>query len=210
LLTFLRERRASLPEQAHLYAGEDAFLARWQAASREPRRDMGALDEAAVEALGIGVVKVREPQLLSDQVLLSGEIARRTDYEVMPESMRVERDGEDRHDQLPGEQALVYHLRGKGLVVLTACGHAGVVNTVLHAREVTGVDKVHAVIGGFHLSAAPPERIARTVDDLLGLEPELIVPMHCTGLETIDALRERAPGKVIYNSAGTRYELGAD
>ena len=64
--------------------------------------------------------------------------------------------------QLAGEQALVYHLKGKGLVVLTACGHAGVVNTVLHAREVTGVGEVHAVIGGYHLSGAPPERIAHT------------------------------------------------
>lgn len=209
LLAFLGERRASLPEQAHLYAGADAFLARWQAAARQPRRDMGRLDEAAIEALGVGVVKVREPQLLSGQALLSGEIARRTDYEVMPESMRVEVDGKDARDELPGEQSLVYHLRGKGLVVLTACGHAGVVNTVMHAREVTGVEEVHAVIGGFHLSGAPEERIQRTVDDLLAFDPDHVVPMHCTGLETIDALRERAPEKVLFNSAGTRYELAA-
>jgi len=209
LLAFLHDKRAALPEQAHLYAGEDAFLARWHAAPREPRRDMGQLDQAAVEALGIGVVKVREPQVLSGQALLTGEIARRTSYEVMPPSMRVERDGEDIHDDLPGEQSIIYHLRGKGLVVLTACGHAGVVNTVMHAREITGVDKVHAVIGGFHLSGAPSDKIERSVDDLLAFEPDLIVPMHCTGLETIEKLRERAQDKVIYNSAGTRYELNA-
>jgi 7,8-dihydropterin-6-yl-methyl-4-(beta-D-ribofuranosyl)aminobenzene 5'-phosphate synthase len=207
LLALLHERRASLPEQAHLYTGEDAFLARWQQAPRQPRRDMGALDEGAVTAAGVGVVKVRDPQLLSDQALLSGQIARRTDYEVMPESMRVERDGEDVNDQLPGEQSLVFHLRGKGLVVLTACGHAGVVNTVMHAREVTGVEDVHAVIGGFHLSGAPEDRIERTADDLMAFDPDVIVPMHCTGIETIDALRERAPEKVVLNSAGTRYVL---
>jgi 7,8-dihydropterin-6-yl-methyl-4-(beta-D-ribofuranosyl)aminobenzene 5'-phosphate synthase len=66
---------------------------------------------------------------------------------------------------------------------------------------------VHAVIGGFHLSGAPAERIARTVDDLIGIDPDIIVPMHCTGIETIQALRERAPDKVFFNSAGTRYEL---
>jgi 7,8-dihydropterin-6-yl-methyl-4-(beta-D-ribofuranosyl)aminobenzene 5'-phosphate synthase len=93
--------------------------------------------------------------------------------------------------------------------VLTACGHAGVVNTVMHAREVTGIEEVHAVIGGFHLSGAPADRIERTVDDLLAFDPDLIVPMHCTGIETIDRLCERAPGRVIFNSAGTRYELGA-
>jgi 7,8-dihydropterin-6-yl-methyl-4-(beta-D-ribofuranosyl)aminobenzene 5'-phosphate synthase len=209
LLAFLHEKRAALPEQANLYAGEDAFLARWQAAPRQPRRDMGQLDQAAVEALGIGVVKVREPQLLSGQALMTGEIARRTSYEVMPSSMRVTRNGEDTHDNLPGEQSIVYHLQGKGLVVLTACGHAGVVNTVMHAREITGVGKVHAVIGGFHLSGAPAEKIERSVDDLLAFDPDLIVPMHCTGIETIQMLRERAPDKVIFNSAGTRYELQA-
>lgn len=210
LLALLRERRASLPEQAHLYTGEDAFLARWQQAPRQPRRDMGMLDQDAVEAQGVEVVKVREPQVLDGQALLSGQIARCTDYEVMPESMRVDHDGEDVRDELPGEQSLVYHLRGKGLVVLTACGHAGVVNTVMHAREVTGVEDVHAIIGGFHLSGAPQERIERTADDLVAFDPDIIVPMHCTGIETIDALRERAPGKVILNSAGTRYELTAD
>jgi 7,8-dihydropterin-6-yl-methyl-4-(beta-D-ribofuranosyl)aminobenzene 5'-phosphate synthase len=209
LLAFLHEKRALLPEQAHLYAGEDAFLARWQAAPRQPSRDMGQLDQAAIEALNVGVVKVREPQLLSGQALLSGEISRRTDYEVMPPSMRVERDGVEIHDELPGEQSIVYHLKGKGLVVLTACGHAGVVNTVMHAREITGVDRVHAVIGGFHLSGAPAEKIARSVDDLLAFDPDLIVPMHCTGIETIHQLRERDPDKVIFNSAGTRYELNS-
>jgi 7,8-dihydropterin-6-yl-methyl-4-(beta-D-ribofuranosyl)aminobenzene 5'-phosphate synthase len=210
LLAFLHHKRALLPEQAHLYAGEDAFLARWHAAPRQPIRDMGQLDQAAVEALNIGVVKVREPQLLSGQALLSGEIARRTDYELMPPAMRVERDGVEIHDDLPGEQSIFYHLKGKGLVVLTACGHAGVVNTVMHAREITGIDKVHAVIGGFHLSGAPAEKIERSVADLLAFDPDIIVPMHCTGIETIDALRERAPDKVIFNSAGTRYELNAE
>jgi 7,8-dihydropterin-6-yl-methyl-4-(beta-D-ribofuranosyl)aminobenzene 5'-phosphate synthase len=65
LLAFLHERRTQLPEQAHLYAGEDAFLARWQAAPRQPVRDMGQLDQAAIEALDVGVVKVREPQRCS-------------------------------------------------------------------------------------------------------------------------------------------------
>ena len=207
LLTFLAERRASLPEQAHLYAGEDAFLARWQQAPRGPRRDMGELDEQAVLDAGVDVVKVRDPQLVGNQAMLSGEIARTTDYEVMPQSMRVAHGDEDAQDTLPGEQAIVYHVKGKGLVVLTACGHAGVVNTVRHAQEVTGVDKVHAVVGGFHLSGAPEERIERTADDLSGLDPDIIVPMHCTGIETINALQVRCPEKVILNSAGTRYEF---
>lgn len=210
LLAFLREKRHSLPEDAHLYAGEDAFLARWSVAGKEGRRDMGRLDEEAIAALDVGVVRVSEPRLLADQVLISGEIARRTSYETSAPSARVERDGVDMQDDLSGEQSLVYHLKGKGLVVMTACGHAGVVNTVMHAREVTGVEEVHAIIGGFHLSGAPEERIRKTVEDIAAIDPKIVVPMHCTGLETIEALSERLPSKVIYNSAGTRYELVAD
>ncbi len=210
LLAFLREKRHSLPEDAHLYAGEDAFLARWSVAGKEGRRDMGRLDEEAIAAMDVGVVRVSEPRLLADQVLISGEIARRTSYETSASSARVERDGVDMQDDLSGEQALVYHLKGKGLVVMTACGHAGVVNTVMHAREVTGVEEVHAIIGGFHLSGAPEERIRKTVEDIAAIDPKIVVPMHCTGLETIEALSERLPSKVIYNSAGTRYELVAD
>lgn len=210
LLAFLREQRESLPEQAHLYAGADAFLARWNVSANGTRRDMGKLDEAAIAALNVGVVKVREPQVLASQAMLSGEITRRTAYEKSSPSARIESGDGDVEDALAGEQALVYHLKGKGLVVLTACGHAGVVNTVMHAREVTGVDKVHAIIGGFHLSGAAPERIRNTVEDLAAFQPDVVVPMHCTGIETIDALSERLPGKVIYNSAGTRYVLTAN
>ena len=151
------------------------------------------MDERAVQAHDVDVVKVLEPQLLGRQAMLSGEIARTTDYEMIPEVMRVERAGEDVHDTLPGEQAIVYHVKGKGLVVLTACGHAGVVNTVRHAQETTGIDKVHAIVGGFHLSGAPEERIERTSDDLVAFDPDVIVPMHCTGIETINALQQRAP-----------------
>jgi 7,8-dihydropterin-6-yl-methyl-4-(beta-D-ribofuranosyl)aminobenzene 5'-phosphate synthase len=209
LCRFLEAKRHELHDQTHLYAGHDAFLHRWNQPRQGPRRDGGRLDETFVANQGIDIVRVDRPQVVGGHVLVSGEIPRRTSYEVTPASMRVERQGELVHDTLPGEQALVYQLRGKGLVVLTACGHAGVVNTVLHAREVTGVDTVHAVIGGFHLSGASEERIGQSVEGLTELDPDLIVPMHCTGLATIDALQDRFPGRVIYNSAGTRYVLEA-
>ena len=80
------------------------------------------------------MVKVRDLQLLGGQAMVSGEIARSTDYEAMPAAMRVMHTGEDAHDTLPGEQAIIFHLNDRGLVVLTACGHAGRINTVHHIR----------------------------------------------------------------------------
>ncbi|MGE0799058.1 MAG: MBL fold metallo-hydrolase [Lautropia sp.] len=210
LCGFLDARRGDLHPDAALFTGEDAFLNRWSISPEGARVDSGALDEAFVSGRRVRIVKVRAPEVLGGQVLISGEIGRRTDYEKDPPGGNVtQEDGRYFADTLPGEQALIYHLKGKGLVVLTACGHAGVVNTVLHAQTVTGVDKVHAVIGGFHLSGAAPERIARTVDGLAAVDPDLIIPMHCTGMATIEALRAKLPGRVVYNSAGTRYELQA-
>jgi len=208
LLAFLEAKRAALPDDAHLYAGEDAFLHRWRALPHG-RNDMGQLDERAIAEMRVGITRVKSPRLLGGQALVSGEIGRRTAYETGSPVWRVDAATGDAEDTLAGEQALVYHVRGKGLVVLTACGHAGVVNTVMHAREVTGVDRVHAIVGGFHLSGAPAERIAQTVEGLAAFEPELIVPMHCTGIETIDALTARLPDRVIYNSAGTQYDFAA-
>lgn len=210
LTAFLDNKREALSEAARLYAGDDAFLHRTRKAPQGGRVvDMGQLDEAYIAGKRVEIVKVKTPELLGGQALISGEIARRTSYETGSAVWRVEREGADAIDNLDGEQALVYHLKGKGLVVLTACGHAGIVNTVLHAREVTGVEKIHAIVGGFHLSAAPTERIAQTVDGLAAFDPDLIVPMHCTGIDTIEALERRMPGRIIYNSAGTQYEFTA-
>lgn len=209
LCGLLGQQRQDLRDETTLYSGEDAFLHRWSTSARGTYVDSGALDESFIAGQRVRIVKVRDPQVLGGQVLISGEIARRTAYETEAPGGNVTRDGRYLADTLSGEQALVYHLKGKGLVVLTACGHAGVVNTVLHAREVTGVQKVHAVIGGFHLSGAAPARIAQAVEGLAELDPDLIIPMHCTGMATIEALRARLPGRVIHNSAGTQYELRA-
>ena len=209
LCSFLEAKRSALHDETCLYAGDDAFLQRWNQPPDGEQRDMGCLDAGFVAAQGVEIVHVKEPRVIGGHVLVSGEIPRRTSYETMPAAARVERQGELVQDHLSGEQALVYQLRGKGLVVLTACGHAGVVNTVLHAREVTGVEEIYAVIGGFHLSGASQERIGQSVEGLAELDPQVIVPMHCTGLATIEALQERLPGRVIYNSAGTRYVLAA-
>jgi len=207
LCGFLSERRDDLDEEATLFTGEDSFLHRWRIPPQGVRSDLGALDEAFIAGKRVEIVKVKNPEVLGRQALLSGEIARRTPYEKEASVVQVKKNGTSVVDNLDGEQALVYHLRGNGLVVLTACGHAGVVNTVLHAQEVTGVDKVHAVIGGFHLSGASTERISQTVQGLVEINPDLIIPMHCTGMATINALSVRMPGRVIYNSAGTQYEF---
>ncbi|MFH0729003.1 MAG: MBL fold metallo-hydrolase [Pseudomonadota bacterium] len=112
-------------------------------------------------------------------------------------------------DTFSGEQAVVFHLKGKRLIVLSGCAHAGIVNTVKHARKMTGIEKVHAVIGGFHLVNARPEIIRSTVEDMKAINPDYVVPAHCTGFEATMALMNEMPGRFILNTAGTKYIFGA-
>src|SRR5581483_3813510 len=106
--------------------------------------------------------------------------------------------------------ALVVHLRDRGLVVLTGCGHAGIINTVRYARALTGVEQVHAVLGGFHLTGKVFEPIiGPTVDKLAALAPEVVLPAHCTGWRAMHPLANQLPNAFIPNSIGTRLELAA-
>jgi 7,8-dihydropterin-6-yl-methyl-4-(beta-D-ribofuranosyl)aminobenzene 5'-phosphate synthase len=108
-----------------------------------------------------------------------------------------------------GEQALFFNVKGKGLVVVSGCAHAGIVNTVRQAQKVAGMDKLHAVMGGFHLINAKPEVIQNTVTDIKAMKPDHIVPAHCTGFETLVAFSKEMPDAFTLNTAGTKYTFGA-
>jgi 7,8-dihydropterin-6-yl-methyl-4-(beta-D-ribofuranosyl)aminobenzene 5'-phosphate synthase len=106
------------------------------------------------------------------------------------------------------EHATCFNVKGRGLVVISSCGHAGIVNSVLQAREISGVPKVHAIVGGFHLGPAPKEYLEQVMGEIEKLDPDVIVPMHCSGTNFIQAVRERMPGKLIVSSTGSRLTFG--
>jgi 7,8-dihydropterin-6-yl-methyl-4-(beta-D-ribofuranosyl)aminobenzene 5'-phosphate synthase len=102
----------------------------------------------------------------------------------------------------------VLNVRGKGLVVITGCGHAGVVNILRQAQRATGVERIYAVLGGFHLTGPLFEPIIpQTVRWLKRLSPQVIVPSHCTGWKAIQRIAVALPGAFLPNSVGTRYVL---
>ena len=106
------------------------------------------------------------------------------------------------------DQSLVMNVRDKSLVVLTGCGHADIVNIFRYAKKLTGVNRVYAVIGGFHLNGPSFEPIIPdTCNTLAELAPEVIVPSHCTGWRAVHALAAALPDAFIQNSVGTRFEL---
>ncbi len=104
------------------------------------------------------------------------------------------------------DQAVVMSVRGRGLVVLSGCGHAGIINILLHARALTGVERIHAVLGGFHLTGRLFEPlITPTVEALKAISPSLIVPAHCTGWRATHEIARALPDAFVANSVGTTF-----
>jgi 7,8-dihydropterin-6-yl-methyl-4-(beta-D-ribofuranosyl)aminobenzene 5'-phosphate synthase len=107
------------------------------------------------------------------------------------------------------DQAVVVHVKERGLVVLTGCSHAGVINVLRHAQKVTGVDKVHAVVGGLHLTGGLFEPIIPdTLDALEAMQPDVIVAGHCTGWKAQQRLATRLPDAYVPSSVGTQLWFG--
>jgi 7,8-dihydropterin-6-yl-methyl-4-(beta-D-ribofuranosyl)aminobenzene 5'-phosphate synthase len=172
--------------------------------------ELPSVSKRALSDAGFQIVEQREPSLLFDSsVLITGEVARTTGFESGLPFHEALHDHRWEPDPLIlDDQALIVHVRGSGLVVLTGCGHAGIINIVRHAQRLTGVQSIAAVIGGFHLNGplfAPV--IGPTVDALAELAPQVIVPAHCTGWDASHAIATRLPDAFIQNSVGTRFEL---
>ncbi len=203
-------RRIGSPGSLPFYVGEEAFLRRGSLRPGTTEvQDIGKLERGGIEALGVRLVEVREPAQILPGIGVTGRIERVTDYETPNPALLVRRGEGMDPDDFRGELALFFVLKGKGLVVVSGCAHAGIVNTVRHAQKVSGVREVHAVIGGFHLINAHSERIRRTLEAIRELEPRHLVPAHCTGFEALTAFSREMPGVFELNTAATRYRFSA-
>jgi 7,8-dihydropterin-6-yl-methyl-4-(beta-D-ribofuranosyl)aminobenzene 5'-phosphate synthase len=216
-----------------LYAGgQDTFCHRWVVQPDGQKLDYGVLDRAELEARGMKVVLAEQPTMVAGHAITSGHIARLTDFEMSPPAARLEagvpgsaceatfhfppgtikveaKPGELVKDIFWGEHATAYHVKNRGLVVISSCGHAGIINSVRQVQKATGMEKVHAVIGGWHLAPYPDEIIAKTVEAFKQIDPDYLIPMHCTGFRTIMVIQREMPQKLIMPSTGTRVVFGA-
>ena len=165
-----------------------------------------------LEAEDVQIFEERGPtMLIGDHALVTGQIPRITSYEKGSPNQVALIDGQWQADPwIHDDQAIVVNVKEKGLVVLTGCGHAGVINTLLCARELTGVSRIHAVIGGFHLTGPIFEPIiAPTVQALKDFNPAVIVPQHCTGWKATHLVAREFPHAFTPNSVGTTMMIGA-
>ena len=217
-----REMRPGLP---FYLGGEECFCAR-EAGPENASRNFGVLNRRAIAEAKLRVLFAEKPSRLLDHGFTTGWIAQ-TSFErpAQPSRMKVGVDADGMGcdparlpaekrgkamlvDDFLHEQASCYLVKGKGLVVMTSCGHRGVVNTVQAAIQVSGVSKVHAILGGFHLMPLSAQYARQTARALAEFQPDCLIPMHCSGEAFIEAAKEALPGRVLRNSTGTRFEFG--
>ena len=170
-----------------------------------PSTSRRALDEA-----GFDVIEEQQPSFLFDRsVLITGEVPRTTGYEPGFPPQQAWIGGGWQPDPLVlDDQALIVNVTGRGLVVITGCGHAGVINIARYAQRLTGGQPLYALLGGFHLNGPLFEPlIPRVLDELAAMNPGVLVPAHCTGWRAQHAMAARLPHAFVPNTVGTSFHL---
>ena len=207
----LREILPKVPKGIPLVLHPDAFLPRrFNLPALKIQVSMPPPDENMLREAGMEIRKIREDSILaSDRVLVLGEIDRITEFEKGMPGMEAEIKGQWVKDPFSDDRGVALKVKNKGLVVIGGCSHAGIINTVKHAQKVTGTPKVHAVLGGFHLTGPMMEPvIGPTIEEMKKIGPDYIVPTHCTGWRAINQFAKEMPAQFILNTVGTTYIFG--
>jgi 7,8-dihydropterin-6-yl-methyl-4-(beta-D-ribofuranosyl)aminobenzene 5'-phosphate synthase len=226
LAGFLAANKGLLRKGMPLFiGGEECFCARELVVPGNAGY-FGVMDRASIRDAGLTVTFAEAPSIIADHGFTTGAIALRSFERVLAPTLMLPgiRDGsgcevgalaeakqrtETPPDDFVHEIATAYHVKGRGLVVMTSCGHRGVVNSVLAAIEASGVNKVLAVMGGFHLAPYPAEYQQKTAEALLALNPEFLIPMHCSGEHFINILNSNMPKRFIRSSTGSRFTFNS-
>jgi 7,8-dihydropterin-6-yl-methyl-4-(beta-D-ribofuranosyl)aminobenzene 5'-phosphate synthase len=219
MVGFLKAHKNKLKPRLPFYVGgEDAFCIR-----RNAGGNFGAIDRKAIMEADLALMMSEGPALVADHGFTTGRIGQvsfeqplRATQEIVgifdgfgcfPDKMPAAKNiGQYIPDDFDHEIATVYLVKGKGLVVLTSCSHRGVINAVKAAQRTSGIDKVHAVIGGFHI--VPPlgdDYCRQTIEAFREIDLDYLIPGHCTGDRFYDLAREALGDKVIHSAVGTRF-----
>lgn len=222
LTGFLRHNKDRLKAKLPFHiGGEECFCSReW--IGPPTKGNFGALDRKALEAAELAVTYAEAPSLVADHAFTTGQIGLQSFEKLLsPSTMTIGlKDGIGCYpDKLTQEQrtkafvpdlfshelAAAYHLKGRGLVVLTSCSHRGVVNAIKQAQAASGVAKVHAVIGGFHLAPYKEDYVRQTIAALKEMDVDYVIPLHCTGEMFYEIAKVEMPGKLLRSYTGTRF-----
>lgn len=142
-----------------------------------------------IKVAGGVLLLVKNSVKLVDNITSSGEIERCTAFEEVKEFWKVN-EKLFIQDVMPDDQSLIVNIRKKGLVIISGCAHSGIINTLRQAQRITGISRIYAVLGGFHLKNADDKRIEATIKELLKINLSIVAPCHCTGSKVVKQLTE--------------------
>jgi len=232
LIGFLEARREHMRKDLRLYTGgEDIFCRRL---GRSPDGNFTApvaLDRRRLKALNVETVLSDTPAVIEGHAFTTGAVPRTSIEHVLPNSWAEvgikdglgcdanaymnhhftaeELAGKPQPDQHWHEHATCFRLGDRGLVVISSCGHSGIINALRHAQEVSGVEKIYALLGGFHLAPAPDDYLRQVMAELKKFDLGHVLPMHCSGQNFVDLAKQEMPEKLVLCTTGSRFTFTA-
>jgi len=233
LMGFLEAQRPKMRKDLRLYTGgEDDFCRRYQRKADGSYEAFGIpLDRQKLRAMNVEPVLSEAPVMIEGQAFTTGVVPRTSIEHVLPNTFveygvqdnvgcdptkygdhhftPEELGGNPIPDQHWHEHATCFRLGDRGLVVVTSCGHCGIINTLRRAQEVSGVEKIYALVGGFHLAPAPADYLKQVMAELQKFDLEHVFPMHCSGANFIDLAKQEMPEKLVSCSTGSSYTFTA-
>jgi len=197
-----------MKKQVEVIAHPDIWDAKYSERAREGSYVYAGIPfrREELEGLGAYFTLTSEPVWISNRIVTTGEIPMLTDYEKIDANLHVKKEGEFHPDPLRDDLALAIKTE-QGLVVVAGCAHRGIVNTLLHAQKLTGIEAVDTVVGGTHLIRASEERVELTIAELKGFGIQRLGASHCTGFPATVRLAEEFGDIFFPNNAGTRLQL---
>jgi 7,8-dihydropterin-6-yl-methyl-4-(beta-D-ribofuranosyl)aminobenzene 5'-phosphate synthase len=233
LMGFLETARARMRKPLRLYTGgEDDFCYRYQRGPDGSFTNFGTpLDRAKLTSLDVEAVLSEAPVVIEGHAFTTGVVPRASLEHVLPNTWVAhgirdglgcapsaylshhftpeELSGQPVPDQHWHEHATCFRLGDRGLVVLSSCGHAGIINTLRRAQQVSGVEKIYALVGGFHLAPAPDDYLRAVMAELKTFDLEHVMPMHCSGQNFVDLAKHEMPEKLVLCGTGSSFTFTA-
>jgi 7,8-dihydropterin-6-yl-methyl-4-(beta-D-ribofuranosyl)aminobenzene 5'-phosphate synthase len=233
LMGFLEAQRPRMRQDLRLYTGgEDDFCHRYLPGPNGSFTELGSpLDRRRLRALNVEPVLSEAPLLIEGHAFTTGVVPRTSMEHVLPNTWVKlgSRDGVgcdaagylDHHfsaEELAGtavpdqhwhEHATCFRLGDRGLVVISSCSHCGIINTLRRAQEVSGIEKIYAVVGGFHLAPAPDDYLRQVMAELAKFDMQHVIPMHCSGQNFVDLAKQEMPEKLVLCATGSSFTFTA-
>jgi 7,8-dihydropterin-6-yl-methyl-4-(beta-D-ribofuranosyl)aminobenzene 5'-phosphate synthase len=203
----LRELLRHMKKETEIIAHPDIWAAKYSRREGQKGRYIGIpFQRRELEFLGAKFNLTTKPVKITDSIMTTGEIPMVTDFEKVDPALFVKEDTGWEPDKLLDDQALIINAE-PGLVVLSGCGHRGIINTLYHAQQLTGVKQIYAVMGGFHLTSATEEQVWLTIAALKELDVQMVGASHCTGLAATAIMAQELGDRLFFNNAGTIINL---